>query len=623
MKKKKLFLRIAIAVLLLGNGAFLSAQVTIGADKVPETFSVLEMVSNQHNGLRLPQMTTEERDEMADVAFKATTESMGLQIFNTDTRCVETWNGSAWISVCAPPPTLEVNPTILVFTAAAGGGGNKTAEVTTNLPTWTVTDAPSWVTWSISGNTLIVSVSEANTGLTPLTGTITITAGPLSATVDVIQMISMAKVATSPTDATLNSFVGAFWKANQTGERIIRITGITAANAGAWTASVGWYGDDGKGQWNPNGGDGIIFSTEASADTNLGWLVGNDNNENVDMNTSADDATYSVSDGRTFASGTVPSGGGTILFRIGLQQKFTAFNADNNPARYAVVVLSFANNTKVQKIYIRQGEGADYLMNNGDAVPNNTVALRNQCAKFSPYNTTYAPLNSQVPYNDGLFTEYPSQAGALFQWANNTSYMRYAFDAYTAGTLGAAWNNYPSTYWTDGSKLSNIYETCPQGFRRPTDGSTSAPDTGPTITLSGMRQSLYLNPQMGETSNTENSVWGYYADGFFDRRQIYAIDGTSKSTVSTEKDIAHIGNLFFNPNTNASLFFPAAGCRNGNDGGLASTGYLGYYWSASSYNPFLSWYMYIGQDIVKQVGGGGSGTGGYRSFGFSVRCVAN
>ncbi|MCL2596442.1 MAG: hypothetical protein FWD66_02020 [Paludibacter sp.] len=96
------FLKVAAAALLLSNGAFVNAQVTMGSDKTPEIFSVLELVSNQHNGLRLPQMTTEQRDAMADATFKASTESQGLQIFNTTTYCVETWNGTAWITACGP-----------------------------------------------------------------------------------------------------------------------------------------------------------------------------------------------------------------------------------------------------------------------------------------------------------------------------------------------------------------------------------------------------------------------------------------------------------------------------------------------------------------------------------------
>jgi len=109
--KIKNSLKIAAAVLLLSNGAFLNAQVTMGSDKTPENFSVLELVSNQHNGLRLPQMTTAQREAMTNADFKASTESWGLQIFNTTTHCVETWNGTVWISACGfVPNVVPSNP---------------------------------------------------------------------------------------------------------------------------------------------------------------------------------------------------------------------------------------------------------------------------------------------------------------------------------------------------------------------------------------------------------------------------------------------------------------------------------------------------------------------------------
>ena len=90
IKKKKFLFKMAAVTAMLCNSAFINAQVTIGVDKVPENFSVLELASNQRNGLRLPQMTTKQRDAMTTADFKASTESWGLEIFNTTTHCVET-----------------------------------------------------------------------------------------------------------------------------------------------------------------------------------------------------------------------------------------------------------------------------------------------------------------------------------------------------------------------------------------------------------------------------------------------------------------------------------------------------------------------------------------------------
>jgi len=103
--KKNFFLKTAIIISLFVNGALLNAQVTIGSNKTPEPFSLLELISNETRGLRLPQITTAERDAMEatpDFQAKKSTEALGLQIFNTTTKCVETWNGVKWIGQCAP-----------------------------------------------------------------------------------------------------------------------------------------------------------------------------------------------------------------------------------------------------------------------------------------------------------------------------------------------------------------------------------------------------------------------------------------------------------------------------------------------------------------------------------------
>ncbi|MDR1562689.1 MAG: hypothetical protein LBS54_06360 [Dysgonamonadaceae bacterium] len=111
---KKYFF-IAVALLMMSAGV-VKAQVTIGATTDPHSFSILELVSDGTRGLRLPQMMTTERDLLqlgnltGDIAAKA----QGLQIFNTDTKCVETWNGSKWIESCALPEeqillTININ----------------------------------------------------------------------------------------------------------------------------------------------------------------------------------------------------------------------------------------------------------------------------------------------------------------------------------------------------------------------------------------------------------------------------------------------------------------------------------------------------------------------------------
>ena len=103
MMYKHFLLKTAAVTLLLLNGALTSAQVTIGDGTAPQSFSVLELISGNNKGLRLPQMSETQRGTMERTQeFQAakTGAAMGLQIFNSTTKCVETWNGSEWISQC-------------------------------------------------------------------------------------------------------------------------------------------------------------------------------------------------------------------------------------------------------------------------------------------------------------------------------------------------------------------------------------------------------------------------------------------------------------------------------------------------------------------------------------------
>ncbi|MDR1545043.1 MAG: hypothetical protein LBS50_11710 [Prevotellaceae bacterium] len=93
-------LMLTLALAMSGNAR---AQVTIGENLEPQSFSVLELISNNTMGMRLPQMDSIQRNEMMETqAFKDEKKgkALGLQIFNTSTLCVETWNGTKWIEVC-------------------------------------------------------------------------------------------------------------------------------------------------------------------------------------------------------------------------------------------------------------------------------------------------------------------------------------------------------------------------------------------------------------------------------------------------------------------------------------------------------------------------------------------
>jgi hypothetical protein len=165
-------------------------------------------------------------------------------------------------------------------------------------------------------------------------------------------------------------------------------------------------------------------------------------------------------------------------------------------------------------------------------------------------------------------------------------------------------------------------ETCPVGWRRPTVGNiTSLYNTQPADG-SELMQSLFYTTFDGSGSLTNSNnyrYFGYYADGYFDRRPVE--DGlgqnfATKSAVSASTtNAAYIGLLFTHPTTKASLFVPGAGSRNANNGSLHDTGSYGYFFSSSAYNADYGWSLSFMSSVANQ-------TFKYRPYGFTVRCVA-
>jgi len=102
-------------LLLLFFALPVKAQVTIGAQKAPHSYSQLELAGTK-GGVRLPMLNTSERD-----ALKLTsdsTEANGLVIYNTDISCVEFWSDGKWIDVV---PAFNINPATLA-TLSTGSG---------------------------------------------------------------------------------------------------------------------------------------------------------------------------------------------------------------------------------------------------------------------------------------------------------------------------------------------------------------------------------------------------------------------------------------------------------------------------------------------------------------------
>ena len=607
--------KMLIAGLLSVPCSFPSAQVTIGETKVPEIFSLLELISKNNKGLRLPQIETiAMRDAMADAAFKASPLSQGLQIFNMETKCVETWNGFAWISSCFDICKASVSLSAASYNVTIGSTVDLTASVIgVSLPItylWERSfDQTNW--FVISGQTSATyNIPAVSIGTTYYRVSVT---GCLTTHSNTVAIKGIEPITPNVDTRIFSSYVGAFWRAGEIGERIIRIpistTGVD--NSGKWMAYVSWIDP----RWNV--GD-ITLDNTLSADNGITYAA----NENP-----ADAESFGVSSTSQAAIGTV-SNGGYIYFRIGLRNTYTP-TADI-PARYAIITLAYSLNgtPKYQKLYLRQGEVVDYIMRPTDAISGYNMnnpegdGARPLAMRFSPFNLTAEKLNEQVLSqsdaanptivgNRSKFTDFPSQAGAFFQWAINVPYTRYAYAPHSNFPTSSWSNSVPSDMW-DELKADN--ESCPPGYRRFTDGSTSSPENGtyPNLTLSEMAQSFWSNPPKDREPKLDNSVWGYYADGFFDRRQITASNAVSAGN----KDIAYIGRLFFNPATAASVFLPAAGsCNYNQDGLLLFTGTSGNYWTSTRYN-------YGGPANNLSIGNNNANRACYGAgSGFSVRCV--
>lgn len=97
------FYVVVVAIILFTSYETMIAQVTIGADKLPETFSVLQLEGkyskDKHGGLRLPQLSSAQRDSLGLYLLTDSLQQLkaqGLMIYNTSRNCTEYWNGRKW-----------------------------------------------------------------------------------------------------------------------------------------------------------------------------------------------------------------------------------------------------------------------------------------------------------------------------------------------------------------------------------------------------------------------------------------------------------------------------------------------------------------------------------------------
>ncbi|MDR2585954.1 MAG: BACON domain-containing protein [Prevotellaceae bacterium] len=506
---------------------------------------------------------------------------------------VDTAGNQLIIYVFQPAPrpvaaTLTVTPPTLYFEhdQSGVGVGTDNLTITTNQTLWTASGIPGWLTLSVdtggSGTTTISVYPKAdNTGSTPLTATITITAGVLTETFTVIQDIDPATITDGGT-LLPNSYVGAYWRATETGERIIRIANITdPAHIGKWKASVLWMDAT---KW---AADDIVLDTDLLDAASLADR-GIDFSSVIAKASISNAEDYQLLGTAQTVNGNVASGG-DILFRIGIKSTFTAFNSPNNAARYAVVLLSYNLDglPKHQKIFIRQGHGMGLIHSGTSSY---------QYYYINPYNTgSYSNFTLYGGFNK--MVDYPTKAGYFYQWGYGTPSTPVSYPPQDP-IISPAWIVGEDPYNRAHGSEATPFFVC-----------TSTPNRGDMIGTS-------IFSSISSADANMDHVFGFYADGFFDRSMIVtSVTGEPLSTVSAgNDDVAYRGRLFFNTVTHASLFFPAAGFRSSADGTLHNAGSSGWYLSRNFDGATNAYYMLLNSSTF-------SVESSLRSNGYSIRCV--
>jgi hypothetical protein len=298
--------------------------------------------------------------------------------------------------------------------------------------------------------------------------------------------------------------------------------------------------------------------------------------------------------------------------------------------RYGLIEVT--TGAGVRKIYVRQGEEADYVMRKTDPNPSDGGNPRTYAVMFSPFNLsdplrgagggTVSGHNDMMlgdVFDSRLFTEYPTQAGYFFQWnLGGTGNLQKAYHPVNPVQAIAGWETTTKGSW------ERTFEPCPPGYRHPNDSLQSP-------LYSEIRQSWYATPN-GDTYGPahpsgialNNSVWGFYADGFFDRLAVGASpNGADSTTVgfnasnlsaSGNAEVGYAGTLIYNPATFSSLFLPAPGVRDNGNGALTNAGSRAAYWTKTS-NGVNGWAFYFSPTSFYGY------NNAHQSCGASIRCV--
>ena len=233
-------------LLLLFFALPLKAQVTIGAQQAPHSYSLLELTAAQKaGGLRLPMLSNDERDALN--LTSDSTEASGLFIYNTDINCVEFWSGGKWIDLCnntAPAFTANNSITLTsgtnIQTVCSGAGIIPIQYSTTGATGATITGLPPGVVsaWGISsGGNGGITINGAPTASGNYTYVIILTGG--SGTGVAIGTITVNQV--------LSAISGANGVTKGATDLTYSVTPVSGVTTYTWTVPADWSITAGQG----------------------------------------------------------------------------------------------------------------------------------------------------------------------------------------------------------------------------------------------------------------------------------------------------------------------------------------------------------------------------------------
>ncbi|MDR3327577.1 MAG: fibrobacter succinogenes major paralogous domain-containing protein [Prevotellaceae bacterium] len=594
MKKTKVFFLTLLFAAMATMPKSAMSQVTIGADSVPQDFSILELISNGQRGLRLPQLSTDEvRDLTHSPGFTTNTLANGLTVYNKTLNCVQYWNGTQWVYTCGNCGTPGLaydlcaanDPTLIDLTVDFGGNvswynaltGGTRYDPNTSL---------------ISGTTYYAD-ADCSTDNERIPVVVTLVSNCTTALeADAYQIFSPVSVMYTYQYQDLEAYKGV----------------ATGGNA----TSFQWYakrkGQGGKGVEIPaaNGGTAKTFrvpshfpeTAQTWSSNDLKTLLGNVNKNDTLIftceytNPATSPATQTVTTEIEFIKldeNQFITIGGVKYYYVELDVPTSAtspnYSNSNGKLKILATNLGASDNAADFGDLYQWGRGgtADQTPDGHEHIEwgskdSGTPILRTIAFATSTSGSEVAtnPINPRdAGYNF-------IRGGDGYTWVNITNVV--TTPTWSQTNLNNLWN---------GTATQTGFNPCPSGWHIPTSYEWGAIATGAPNFMGTPNNGVYT---------TAHNTWRFPSTN-----PIFGTNAHAGGVVVTA-DYEH----------SKSVFLPAAGYRyNGPGTPLNEVGTYGAYWSSTCTDPkvalcltFTKNYVYAGYDYNNKV------------MGFSVRCVA-